>query len=251
LVLAVVIGLIVTLMILWREPLMSVFTDRERLSQTIKETGAFGPLIFVAVQILQTVIAPIPGQVTGIVGGALFGWMGVVWSLLGSIIGAYLVFKLVRRFGRSFAEKILSPKILQKFDFAISQRGAMPLFLMFLLPIFPDSVLCYIAGLTTISIRTLMVIWIAGRAPSTLVNNLIGEGMSRSAIRPTILVVAILIIVSTLAYLNRRWLQGLVSADQHWTYIKENWPYRLASTIVWTALLLVALAGITYLVLTV
>jgi len=247
---AIIVGLTATVIIVWREPLMSVFTDRDRLSAAIRDTGPYGPLVFIGVQIVQTAIAPIPGQVTGIVGGAVFGWWGLVWSLVGSIIGAYLVLRLIRRFGRPLAERIVSRKLLDKFDFAIQRQGVWPLFLMFLLPIFPDSILCYIAGLTEIPIRTLMVIWIAGRTPSALVNNLIGEGMSRAALRPVIWVTIICVVLGIAVFVYRRQLHDFVAAENHVEYLRDNWPHRLRSTVVVGLLSLAVFALISYVVLT-
>jgi len=250
-VLAILVGFTATVFIAWREPLLAVFTDRDRLSAAIRETGPYGPVVFIGVQVIQTAIAPIPGQITGIVGGAVFGWWGFVWSMIGSVIGAYLVLRLIRRFGRPLAEKIVSPKLLGRFDFAIQRQGVWTLFLMFLLPIFPDSILCYIAGLTEIPIRTLMVIWIAGRAPSALVNNLLGEGMSRAAIRPIIVVTIICVVLGIAVFAFRRQLHDFVAADNHVEHLQEKWPYKLRSTIAVGLLSLAVLAGISYVVLTV
>jgi len=245
------IGLTVAVIVIWREPLLAVFTDRDRMSAAIRETGAFGPLVFVAIQVVQTAVAPIPGQITGIVGGAVFGWLGLVWSMVGSIVGAFLVLKLVRRFGRPLAEKIVSPTLLEKFDFVIGRQGAMTLFLMFLLPIFPDSILCYLAGLTTLPIRTLMVIWIVGRLPSSLVNNLIGEGLGRAAIRPIVLVVLLCVILLVVVLWKRRQIHDFVAAENHRQYLRKNWPHKMSSTILGSLVTLVVVAGIAYLVLTV
>jgi len=244
LVLAGIIGLIILVVILWREPLMSLFTDRDHLRDTIKETGAFGPLVYIVVQIIQTIVAPIPGQVIGIAGGAIFGWMGLIWGLIGSIIGAYIVFKLVRRFGRPLVEKLISKKTIKKLDFVIERRGTMTLFVMFLLPIFPDSIMCYLAGLTKIPIKTLMVLWIAGRVPTALVNNLIGEGMSGAMIRPTIAIILICAIVTVILYMKRRQISAFVASEKRLDYLKKNWPYSPALTIWFGTLLLLVFAAI-------
>ena len=53
--------------------------DKRFLKQTLREWGILAPVIFIALQALQVIIAPIPGEVTGILGGFLFGeWLGLL-----------------------------------------------------------------------------------------------------------------------------------------------------------------------------
>ncbi len=40
--------------------------------------GWMAPLVFIGIQALQVIISPIPGEITGPVGGALFG---TLWGL--------------------------------------------------------------------------------------------------------------------------------------------------------------------------
>ena len=234
---------------IWHGSFMSMFTNRGQLYDIVQDANILGPLVFIVVQVIQTVIAPVPGQVIGIAGGALFGWMGLVWSLIGSIIGAYIVFKVVRKFGRPFAERVVPARYLKRFDVVIERRGVSTLFLMFLVPIFPDSIMCYIAGLTKVPIRTLMVIWVAGRIPTALANNLIGEGLSREAIRPVIAVSLILTALAVFFYVNRKHVLAFVLSNNHIGYLKANWPYKSPRAIIIGLLLAAVFAGIIYLVL--
>ena len=45
----------------------------EQLREAILAQGIFAPLIFITLQVLQVVVAPIPGEASGILGGYLFG----------------------------------------------------------------------------------------------------------------------------------------------------------------------------------
>src|SRR2546428_6446394 len=53
--------------------LVRLYVDKHFLKQTLRQWGILAPVIFVALQALQVIIAPIPGEVTGILGGFLFG----------------------------------------------------------------------------------------------------------------------------------------------------------------------------------
>lgn len=158
-------------------PMTQFFSNPEALRAWVEECGVLGPLAFMLLQFVQTVVAPIPGNVVGVLGGYLFGIWGIFWSLIGSALGFLMVFWLSRRFGRPLVEKIVKKESLDKFDFVFGKRGPMILFLIFLIPGLPDDVVCYIAGLTEIPIRRLLAMVVIGRLPAVIANNLIGTGL--------------------------------------------------------------------------
>ena len=47
--------------------------DRERLSELLTSYGATSVFLFIALQIAQVVVSPLPGDVTGLLGGYLYG----------------------------------------------------------------------------------------------------------------------------------------------------------------------------------
>jgi len=160
-------------------PLTQFLTNRDELIASVKSWGIFAPLLYILLQVIQTVVAPIPGQVVGSIGGFIFGPWGILWTSIGTLLGCYIVFKLSKRFGRPFLEKIFKKSAVDRFDFIInSKSAALILFLIYLLPGFPDDLICYIAGLTTIPVRKLMLILILGRLPIIIVTNYLGAGIT-------------------------------------------------------------------------
>lgn len=160
-------------------PLTRLLTNRDELIAAVRSWGIFGPLLYVSLQVIQTIVAPIPGQIVGSIGGFIFGPWGILWTSIGTLLGCYIVFKISKRFGRRFIEKIFKPSAIARFDFIInSKSAAVVLFLVFLLPGFPDDIVCYIAGLTTLPIRKLMVILLLGRLPLIIVTNYLGSGIT-------------------------------------------------------------------------
>lgn len=176
-----ILGLVLCLVldIIFNGPLTRFLSNRDQVVLAVQSFGFFAPLIYVILQIVQTVAAPIPGQVVGSVGGFLFGPWGILWTLIGSLIGDYIVFRLARRFGRPLLEKLFSAATIKKFDFIIDSKSApLILFAIFLLPGFPDDVVCYIAGLTKLPIRQLMLLVGLGRLPTIVLVNYLGAGLS-------------------------------------------------------------------------
>ena len=68
------------------------------LLAVLETVGPFAPLLFVALQTLQVIVAPVPGQILAGVGGYLFGpLVGTGYSMLGVVLGSIVVFVLTRR----------------------------------------------------------------------------------------------------------------------------------------------------------
>lgn len=224
------------------DSLYKIFSSEESIREFVKGAGVFGPLVFMLLQVVQVVVAPIPGQITGLVGGYLFGPVGLVFSLIGAAIGFTIVFLLARKFGRPLVEKIFSKKIISKFDYITNSKGTFVLFLIFLLPTFPDDLICYLAGLTKIPIRQLIAVSVAGRLPGFLVLNLMGSGLAKESIRPVAVFTALTLIFLAIAYWRRTWLYDFAKSKNHIKFLKEHWKISKAKTILLACSVLVVIA---------
>lgn len=205
-----VLAVIILSIVFWK-PLIGLFSNLERLKEFILNFGVFSPLIFIILIILQVLIAPMPGQAAGFASGYLFGTiLGTIYSMIGLIIGSYIAFSLSRKFGRPFVEKVVDKKTLNKFDKLCLNKGIFTLFLIYLLPALPDDAICYIAGLTKIRIKHLMIISTIGRFPGFLVLNLVGDGVASYNPKFSILLFTILMIISIFVYLYRNGIENLM-----------------------------------------
>ena len=69
--------------------LVRLYVDKRFLKHTLREWGVLAPVIFIGLQALQVIISPIPGELTGILGGYLFGqWVGLLYSTIGLTLGS-------------------------------------------------------------------------------------------------------------------------------------------------------------------
>jgi uncharacterized membrane protein YdjX (TVP38/TMEM64 family) len=151
------------------------FTDRELLSNVIKEHRTNAAFIFIGLQILQVIAAPVPGEVTGFVGGMFFGaTRGILLSSVGLAIGSWLAFVLSRMAGRPLVEKIIKPETIKRYDYVMKHRGLFLAFLMFLIPGFPKDILCYILGLGHMRHRDFLLVSTTGRLLGTTLLTLQG-----------------------------------------------------------------------------
>jgi uncharacterized membrane protein YdjX (TVP38/TMEM64 family) len=79
--------------------LWNLFRDRHQLKVVIRSYGPYSPLVFILLQIIQVVVAPIPGEAIEFLGGYVFGvWAGMFYSMIGLILGSWFAFSTARIF---------------------------------------------------------------------------------------------------------------------------------------------------------
>lgn len=163
-------------MIIYQTGLIHVFLNRKKLLNFLDSLGPLAFLGFILLQALQVVVSPIPGEMTGLLGGYLYGPLtGVVLSTTGLTLGSYIAFTLSRYFGRPFVERVVNKATMERFDYLLHHKGAFLAFLLFLIPGFPKDYLCYILGLGHLSTREFIVIGGTGRLFGTILLTLGGS----------------------------------------------------------------------------
>ena len=152
-----IIGLLFFLVLIIYAYQHGIFRSTTSLQRFIKQFGEYAVVIFILLQIIQVIIPILPGGISSVAGLLMFGngW-GLLYSCIGLIIGEAIGFLLVRYYGVSFVQLILSPKKYQKFDQLLTQKTKdikKVLCLTMLIPFAPDDLVCLVAGLTKISFK--------------------------------------------------------------------------------------------------
>lgn len=200
--------IIVALSVLLWKPFAEVISNPQEVRDFISEFGILAPLAFIVLTILQVLLAPIPGNFVAVGGGFLFGGVfGTIYGMFGLVIGSYIAFALARTFGRPFVEKVIDKKTLNKWDKRVSNKGVNFFFWLFLIPGLPDDSICYLAGLTNIKIRTLVVIAAIGRLPGYIVSAFMGAGLASQDYILVITLFIALMIAALFAYLYKERLE--------------------------------------------
>jgi uncharacterized membrane protein YdjX (TVP38/TMEM64 family) len=174
--------LAILLMIWYREPLMAMLAasydllvQRERFAAYVASYGAAAPLVFMGIQILQVIFAPIPGEATGVIGGFLFGAAkGCLYSTIALTIGSWINFSIGRFLGKRWVRNIVPDRRLDRFDHVIRHQGVLVGFILFLIPGFPKDYLCLVLGVSTMPMRVFLILAGIGRIPGTLMLSLQG-----------------------------------------------------------------------------
>ena len=197
--------------------LLDLFLDRQRLFAFIDEHRRYAVLIFITLQALQVVAAPVPGEVTGFVGGVLFGtYWGVLFSTIGLTLGSWIAFLLARWLGRPLVERLVNRAMIRRYDYVMRHKGLFLAFLLFLIPGFPKDFLCYLLGLGHMSQRSFLLVSIPGRLFGTILLTLGGAYFRDARWGPFFLVAGFGLLAILVIMVFRERLERLFRRLQAW-----------------------------------
>jgi len=177
-------------------------------------TGSYGILGFFISMILQAVVAPIPGEVVMMAGGAIFGLL--VASIVGEIagcIGASLCFFISRKGGRALVMRIIGKKGLDFADDWFKKYGLWAVFFARLIPLVPVDAVSYGAGLTAMSFKSFIIATIVGMLPRVIFYSYLGElaaehietiGLEKVYFNILLIVVLIAVVIMACIYLFKK-----------------------------------------------
>ena len=179
--------------------------------------GVFAPLVFVLVQTLQVVFAPIPGQALALVGGYLFGPVdGTAYSLAGVFLGSAIAFTLAKRHGREFVEETLQEDVVARFDGFVERVGFPGLVVFVVVPGLPDDAICFLAGLTRLRLRTFMLAIVVGRSPAYVLTVYAGGELGSGQFVEGLALVALLTVLSVFGYYKQDAIRAAVRRVAVW-----------------------------------
>lgn len=126
----------------------------EKLRSYIKSFGKNAIFIFIFISFAQVVFLPIPSFITVGAGVLLFGpFESFVYSLIGIFLGSIVAYFIGKFFGYPVVKWLVGKDALDKGLKAIKGKDKIILTFMFLFPFFPDDILCFVAGITTIKAK--------------------------------------------------------------------------------------------------
>ncbi len=138
-----------------------LFSSEENLKNFLNSCGVFAPIFFVFLQIVQVIIPLIPGGISTGVGVIIFGplW-GFVYNYIGIVIGSIIVFFIARKYGMPLIKKMFKKELIDKYIGWLNKgKKFEKLFAAAIfLPVAPDDFLCYLAGVTDISVKKYVAI---------------------------------------------------------------------------------------------
>lgn len=174
---------------------------RALLKVKVESFGAFGPVAFLAIQIIQVVVALIPGEPIEILGGVLFGGIGgFLLCMIGNIIGMITVFYIVRGLGKSFVQKVVDSKAMSKLKIMNDEKKLeLLVFVLFLIPGTPKDSFTYLVPLTRINPVKYFIYASIARIPSVISSTILGDSIVGGKL---VLSIVILVITGAIGVLG-------------------------------------------------
>ena len=158
-------------------PLLKYIQEPEKFRAWVDSAGFMGRIYFLGIQILQVVVAIIPGEPIEMGAGYAFGAVeGTLLCMFGTAAGSMMVYFFVRRFGVKAVEIFFPIEKIENLRFLNTEkkRDALMFLLMFI-PGTPKDLLGYFAPLTGMGPWHWLFITAVARIPS-IVTSTIGGG---------------------------------------------------------------------------
>ncbi|MFZ3040561.1 MAG: VTT domain-containing protein [Thiobacillus sp.] len=197
--------------------------DAAALQAWVEGAAAAGPLVFMALYALATVLF-LPGSVLTLAGGALFGpvW-GTLWNLTGATLGASLAFLISRYLGADWVTRRAGPR-LQRLNDGVTSEGWRFVAFVRLVPLFPFNLLNYALGLTRIPFLAYVLASWVFMLPGAIAYTWLGyagrealaggEGMIRNILIALALLAAVIFLPHFVRKLREKPMLGVASLKQ-------------------------------------
>lgn len=133
----------------------------------LDQTGAWGPLVVIGLQMVQAVISPLPSWPVTVAAGALYGPVpGTLYSLLGGTLGAAINFLLARRLGQPLVRRTLGERWIDR----AGKLGPLHFLVLSLfgrlIPIASFDMVAYLAGISQMGLAAFLGVAALGQAPA-------------------------------------------------------------------------------------
>ncbi|HET6968896.1 MAG TPA: VTT domain-containing protein [Ornithinibacter sp.] len=154
--------------------------DIDTVQAAVASTGAWGPLVYVVLHVLLTLV-PVSKNLLAGVAGALFGLAGgIALSWVASMVSAVVGFLIARRLGREAVAQMTGPRITKVED-VLRQQGFIAVVVARLTPVLPFTIVNYGAGVSAISLRDFVLGTAVGVLPGTVGYAALGASAGRDA----------------------------------------------------------------------
>ncbi len=168
------------LAVLFKAFLDGQFDSIDSLRAYVAGYGILAPLVLIGIQAAQVVVPVLPGFLGCAVGAVLFGCMGgFLCNYIGISVGSILAFLIARRYGVGLVKSIFPKKVYEKWSSwaGKSKCFTVTLFLVMVLPLFPDDFFCYFSGITKMSTKKFVGIILLGKPWCILAYSLLFAGI--------------------------------------------------------------------------
>lgn len=185
-------------------PIMKKINTTEgqaQLKEKITNTGITGILILFGLELVQVVLAILPGEPIEILAGICFGpiW-GTIFLMISIFIVTALIYFFVKKYGRDFIYEFFPKEKVNKLEnsklFKDPQKIETVMALLFLIPGTPKDLLVYIGGLLPIKTSRFLLLATLLRFPSIISSTIAGDKLLQGKWQVSIMAYVITFIIT-------------------------------------------------------
>ena len=167
--------------------------SRENVAAFIDQFGPCAPLAYAGVHIVSSPV-PFLAQALSTAGGLLFGPVyGTLYAAPVATVSALIPFTKARQLGREWVEsKLEGQRVNQVYELTSGRSGFTFILLLRLVPILPWEIQNYVAGLSKVSVPTMLIATLIGTAPGTFLLALLVSSVAETSLTRFVLALLLL-----------------------------------------------------------
>lgn len=165
--------------------------------QMLSGFGYWSWPVMVIFQILQMLLALIPGGPLAFLFGFMYGTIGgAVVGTVGNIIGTAIIVWAVNRFGMKFVNMFCNSKGFEKLTFLHDpHKRDLLIFILFLIPGTPKDLITFFAPFTKAKPSRIVILATLGRMPALILSTSIGDTLAAGNIWATVMLITVTMLV--------------------------------------------------------
>ncbi len=196
---------------------MTDLFSMETLEEIMNSYKTLGPVIGILLPMLEAFLPFLPLVVFIVANVTAYGLLyGFVLSWAGSVVGSYLVFLIIRKYGRARILNFLTKhQRISRLIHWVERNGFGPLFLLLCFPFTPSAIVNVVAGLSNIRKSTYLTALILGKLIMIFVISFIGADIRALISQPirTAIVAAVIALLWVVGKYFEKRLDKKVEAD--------------------------------------
>lgn len=203
-------------------PIMKKINTTEgqsQLKEKITNTGITGILILFGLELVQVVLAILPGEPIEILAGICFGpiW-GTIFLMISIFIVTALIYFFVKKYGRDFIYEFFPKEKVNKLEnsklFKDPQKIETVMALLFLIPGTPKDLLVYIGGLLPIKTSRFLLLATLLRFPSIISSTIAGDKLLQGKWQVSIMTYVITFVITfIIIYIVNKFDKNKITED--------------------------------------
>lgn len=187
----------------------------ERIQGLVEQAGPVAPLVYILIRVASFVIAPLSTGPIQFAAGVLFGlWPGVIYSLIGEVIGGSANFWIARLLGRPVVARLAGKGGMARIEKFYQQAGeawTLVYARLFLFAIY--DFISYAAGFTPIRYRQYLPITAVGGFFPTFIAVAVGTTLTSGDTTQLLRLYAVLAVLAVIPLVFYRRIRRLLKVD--------------------------------------